>query len=174
MTDDDAVAETERLVLRRWRVADAAVQRTLWAERDPRTPAHRRLSSDGHPTLEELEDRIRHESPGATVALLAAVRRTDGAVVGYAGLIRNDHGEPDEPEIAYEFLRAEWGRGLATEACGAVVDWARRTRHRRLWATVREWNTASRRVLDKVGFAETTRVDRDAAHGDTLYYRLDL
>lgn len=177
MNTDDTVAETERLVLRRWRVTDAALQRELWAERDPRAPAHRRLSPDGHPTIEEFEERIRREDPAATIALLAAVRRTDGAVVGYAGLIPDVHGDPgkpDEPEIAYEFLRRAQGQGLATEASIAVVDWARRSGHRRLWATVREWNAPSRRVLDKLGFVETERVDPDAAHGDTLFYRLDL
>ncbi len=174
MNNDDVIAATERLLLRRWRVTDAALQRELWAERDPRAPAHRILSADGHPTIDELEDRIRREDPTATIALFAAVRRADGAVVGYAGLIPNGHGEPDEPEIAYEFLRRAQGQGLATEASVAVVDWARRSGHRRLWATVREWNAPSRRVLDKIGFIETERVDPDAAHGDTLFYRLDL
>ena len=36
-------------------------------------------------------------------------------------------------------------------------------RVRRLWATVWEWNTASRRVLAKVGFAETER--QETPHG---------
>ena len=35
----------------------------------------------------------------------------------------------------------------------AVLRWATTAGHRRLWATVWEWNTASRRVLAKVGFA---------------------
>jgi ribosomal-protein-alanine N-acetyltransferase len=37
-----------------------------------------------------------------------------------------------------------------------------------LWAGVRDWNIASRRVLAKLGFQETGAVERDAAHGDSL------
>jgi hypothetical protein len=44
------VLKTDRLVLRRWQVSDAALQRTLWTERDPRTPPHRRITPDSRPT----------------------------------------------------------------------------------------------------------------------------
>jgi ribosomal-protein-alanine N-acetyltransferase len=37
-----------------------------------------------------------------------------------------------------------------------------------LWATVRDWNVASRRVLEKLGFRETDHVERDPVHGDSL------
>ncbi|WP_308465639.1 GNAT family N-acetyltransferase [Rathayibacter soli] len=50
------VLETDRLLLRPWRVSDAALQRELLAERDPRVPQHRRIGPDGHPTVEDLED----------------------------------------------------------------------------------------------------------------------
>jgi [ribosomal protein S5]-alanine N-acetyltransferase len=51
----------------------------------------------------------------------------------------------------------------------AVLDWARSSGYERLWATVREWNTASRRVLAKVGFTETGRKELDAVHGTNLF-----
>lgn len=56
-----------------------------------------------------------------------------------------------------------------TEASLAVLDWARSSGYERLWATVWEWNTASRRVLAKVGFTETGRKDVDAVYGTTLF-----
>ncbi|MFE5409330.1 GNAT family N-acetyltransferase [Microbacterium sp. NPDC056569] len=170
----EAVLETERLQLRRWLVSDAAVQRRLWAERDARVPPHRRISVDGHPTVQDLEDRIRQENPQASLGLLAAVRKQDGAVTGYCGLIANSYGEGGEPELAYELLRNEWGQGLATEAAGAVVDWARSLGYRRLWATVRDWNSASQRVLAKLGFVQTSRVEPDPEHGDSLFFMKDL
>jgi ribosomal-protein-alanine N-acetyltransferase len=37
------------------------------------------------------------------------------------------------------------------------VDWARSSGYVRLWASVWDWNTASRRVLSKVGFTEVER-----------------
>jgi RimJ/RimL family protein N-acetyltransferase len=50
----------------------------------------------------------------------------------------------------------------------AVLDWARSSGYERLWATVWEWNTASRRVLAKVGFTEE-RKELDAVYGNNLF-----
>jgi RimJ/RimL family protein N-acetyltransferase len=58
--------------------------------------------------------------------------------------------------------------GYATEAGQAVVTWVGEAGYRRLWAGVRDWNVASRRVLEKLGFRETGRVQPDAVHGDNL------
>jgi RimJ/RimL family protein N-acetyltransferase len=168
------VLETDRLVLRRWRVSDAALQRELWTERDPRVPPHRRISPDGHPTIEDLEDRIRNDLPDASLGLLAAERRSSGDVIGYCGLIPNVHGQDGEPELAYEFLRKVWGNGYATEAAQAVLGWAAESGCRRLWATIREWNAPSRRVMDKLGFVETARVEPHEIHGNSLFYVKEL
>lgn len=76
--------ETSRLLLRPWRVAEAAVLRELWTERDPRVPPHRRIDADGHPTLAELEDSIRTNPPSST-GVLAIERKVAGDVIGYCG-----------------------------------------------------------------------------------------
>jgi RimJ/RimL family protein N-acetyltransferase len=162
------VLETDRLRLRPWRVAEAAVQRELWAERDPRVPPHRRIDAAGRPTVAELEARIRAEEP-SSAGLPAIERKLAGDVIGYCGLIDTGRGAEGEPELAFELLRRAWGRGYATEAATAVVDWARSSGYPRLWATVWDWNTASRRVLGKLGFTETAREEVDAVHGITLF-----
>lgn len=174
MPEGGAVVETERLLLRRWSVPDAAMLRELWQQRDPRVPPHRRISADGQPSRDDLEDWIRRDDPRAPLGLLVAVRKESGAVIGYCGLIANAHGQDDEPELAYEFLREAWGRGLATEAASAVIEWAETLGYTRLWATIRQWNTASERVVSKLGFVRTSRVEPDAEHGDSLFYRRDL
>lgn len=164
----EVVLETDRLLLRPWRVADAAVQRELWVERDPRVPPHRRIDADGHPTVEELEESIRTNQP-SSVGLLAAERKDTNDVVGYCGLIDSGRGSDGEPELAFELLRRAWGRGYATEASLAVVNGARQSGYQRLWATVREWNTASRRVLHKAGFTETKQVEPCEVYGNNLF-----
>ena len=164
----DVVLETDRLLLRRWRVTDAVVQRQLWTERDPRVPPHRRIDPDGRPTVAELEDGIRTTRP-SPVALLAAERKADRAVIGCCGLI-DGRGSAGEPELAFELLRRVWGQGYATEASWAVLGWARSSGYERLWSTVRDWNTASRRVLAKIGFTETGREEVDPVGGSTLLF----
>lgn len=160
--------ETSRLLLRPWRVAEAAVLRELWTERDPRVPPHRRIDADGHPTLAELEESIRTHPP-SSIGLLALERKAARDVIGYCGLVDSRRELGGEPELAFELLRRVWNQGYATEAAWAVMDWARSSGYERLWATVWDWNTASRRVLAKLGFTETDRTEVDPARGTTLF-----
>lgn len=144
---------TPRLLLRPRHPEDAPVMRELWTERDPRVPPHRRIDADGRPSVDDIREQLRTEE-GGDRGLLAVVERATGEVIGYCGLLESDCGGPGEPEIAFELLRRTHGRGYATEAARAVVEQAREHGHRRLWATVWDWNTASRRVLEKLGFVE--------------------
>lgn len=150
--------ETDRLILRAWRVSDAAVVHELWSERDARVPPHRRLDAHGHPTIAELETR------GLADGLLMIELRSSAEVIGYCGFT-------DEPELAYELLGRHWGHGFATEAARAVIERARVSGTSQFRAGVRDWNVASRRVLEKLGF-EVERVDADSVYGDSLRYLL--
>jgi ribosomal-protein-alanine N-acetyltransferase len=167
--DCEVVLETTRLLLRRWRISEAAIQRELWTERDPRVPHHRRITADGHPTVSDIEEWIRAAAKPSSTGLLTVVRKDIGDVIGYCGLIDSEQGSEGEPELAYELLRRVWGQGYATEASWAVLAWARSSGYRRVWATVWDWNTASRRVLAKVGFTETGCTEVDPIHGTNLF-----
>ena len=160
--------ETDRLILRHRRVDEAAIYRQLWTERDPRVPPHRQINPEGRPTVKDIAARIRVEREESGPAILAVERKGTADVIGYCGLIFHGNGLPDEPELAYELLRAVHGCGYATEAGRAVVTWVSEVGYRRLWAGVRDWNAASRRVLEKLGFRETGQVEPDAVYGDSL------
>jgi RimJ/RimL family protein N-acetyltransferase len=164
---------TERLHLRPWRASDAEPHRQLWTERDRRSP--RLIDAEGRPTVEDLRERMADESPGAREGLgLFAIERLAAAdFIGYCGLIVGQ-ASLDEPEIAYELARRVHGNGYATEAAGVVVAEAAATGRSRLWATVREWNAASFRVLEKVGFEDSGRVTPDPERGDSIWMTRDL
>ncbi|MGU3409033.1 GNAT family N-acetyltransferase [Microbacterium sp. M1A1_1b] len=167
---DDGLV-TDRLLLRRWRPEDASFHRRLWQERDPRVPARRRITPDGRPTIAELQDWARSHDPGPAPGLRVVERLAEPGPVGYCGLVANSVGQPDEPELAFEFLRSSWNQGFATEAATAVVDQARTVGYAHLAATVRAWNTASLRVLEKLGFTDTGQTEPDALHGDSILLR---
>jgi RimJ/RimL family protein N-acetyltransferase len=160
--------ETNRLVLRRSRAGDAAIYRQLWTERDLRVPPHRRINSEGRPTVEDIAAQIRAEPEEQGPRLLAVERKGTADVIGYCGLSIHGNGSPDEPELAYELLRAAHGCGYATEAGRAVVTWATEAGYQRLWAGVWDWNVASRRVLEKLEFRETGRVEPSSVYGHSL------
>jgi RimJ/RimL family protein N-acetyltransferase len=80
----------------------------------------------------------------------ALVAKDSGRVLGVAGLNREG---PDACELHYWIRSDHAGRGLATEAARALVQWARDELHVgrvTLWAGSE--NHASRRVAEKVGF----------------------
>ena len=120
------------------------------------------------PRLRTLRDWIRMNQP-SSIGSLAVERKATRDVIGYWGLIDSGRGSVGEPELAFELLRRPWRQGYETEASLAVLDWARSSGYERLWATVREWNSASRRVLAKGGFTETERKELDAVYGNNPY-----
>ncbi len=125
------------------------------------------------PTREQLRATIeRQQAAHATSGLCLYVIRVEGEFAGYCGLLVGK-ATRTEPEIGYELLRRFHGRGYATEAAAAVVDAAAAIGLGRLWATVRDWNTASLRVLTKVGFVASGRQTVDD-FGVSLWWTREL
>ena len=81
------------------------------------------------------------------------VRRSDGKAVGDAGF-HGPPGEDGEVEIGYALVPAARGNGLAAEATGLLVEWARaQPGVRSVTARVEPTNGPSRRLLERLGFA---------------------
>jgi RimJ/RimL family protein N-acetyltransferase len=107
---------------------------------------------------------------------LAIIRRSDASLIGNCGIRR----KPDndwEADIGYELAPDCWGQGFATEAARAMVDFGFRELglHR-----ISSWcitdNTASARVLERLGFRQEGRLRHNEYFNhqwwDTLLYAL--
>lgn len=83
----------------------------------------------------------------------ATVLRDTGETVGMCGLIVwPDIDGAVETEVAYLLARTAWGRGLGTEAAGAIRDWgARELGLERLVSCIYPENATSIRVAEKIG-----------------------
>jgi [ribosomal protein S5]-alanine N-acetyltransferase len=77
--------ETDRLILRHRRVGEVAIYRQLWTERDLRVPPHRRINSEGRPTVEDIAAQIRAERGEPGPGILAVERKGTADVIGIAG-----------------------------------------------------------------------------------------
>ena len=76
----------------------------------------------------------------------------DRSVIGACSIVCDD----DTPELGYWVGAPYWGKGYATEALHAAVDYAfTDLGHEALQAGARVTNPASRRVLEKCGFQWT-------------------
>ena len=151
MTGDELL-RTDRLVLRRLRPDDAD---DLFALDDD--PEVMRFINGGAPAdRTAIEQAIARQTYDGGLGRWAAHERAGGTFVGWFGLIRildgPLHAGPDVAELGYRLRRAVWGRGLATEGGDALLAYGfDRLGLRRIVAQTMTVNTASRRVMDKLG-----------------------
>lgn len=106
----------------------------------------------------------------------ALVERETGLVLGVAGI---NFEKPDAPELHYWIRSDHARRGLTTEACQGLIDWARRElRVRRLTLWAGRDNAASRRVAEKLGFVHVGPLDWKPEGGNGTFdaesYELSL
>jgi hypothetical protein len=92
-----------------------------------------RIDVEGRPTVKEIAEEIRAEGGGPGAGLLTVQRKGECDTIGYGGLTTQGNGPSEEPELAYELLRAAQGSWHATEADRAVVAWAGAAGYRCLW-----------------------------------------
>jgi RimJ/RimL family protein N-acetyltransferase len=153
--------ETDRLILRRWRTEDLAPFAAINA--DPDVMAW--MGSGPMSIQDSVVYMTRHDSFFDThgFGMWAVERKTDGALIGTAGLRRFER--PRHPlgsciEAAWRFAREVWGQGYATEAArAAFLDGFNRCGIRTItsWAPVA--NLRSQGVMQRIGMMR--RPDRD-------------
>ena len=136
--------ETERLVIRVPRPHERVELHAQW-----RDPANERVEGDADPA------QVRRWAYGTPWGVW---ERGTGQLVGDASL----HFDTDfgDWELSYGFRRDRWGRGYASEAAQACVRHGFETmRVARIVADIDPENAASRRVLEKCGFAHVRTLD---------------
>ena len=142
--------ETARLRLRRFTDADRATVARWNAD-----PDFTRFLT-GPQTREESDaifDRWERHWDEHGFGLLAVEWLDTGELLGRVGPQYHRYW-PADPEVGWAVDRAWWGKGIATEAGAAAVEWAHGALgHARLVSITREQNTASRNVMHKLGFA---------------------
>jgi len=155
---------TQRLVLRRSRPEDAGAISAYRS--DPEVHRYQgwdRTDAEGvRAEIVEMAGRVPGE-PGGWIQFSVEDRETN-RLVGDIGLSLAD-GEPGVIKIGYTMSPAFQGRGYATEAVGALVDYAFDTLGAdivRAYASAE--NVASIRVAEKVGMQLMERYQR--RHGD--------
>lgn len=93
--------------------------------------------------------------------LFSVIRKADGALIGDCGLSHMEIDGQPEVEIGYDLRSNCWNQGFATEAAGAVRNYATEyLKHKRLVSLVRLSNTASRRVAEKIGMTRERLVEQ--------------
>lgn len=150
-----AFVTTERLILREVDARDEAD----FFEMDSDPQVHRYLLNTPVQTVTEVQTVIallqeQYRTNG--IARWAVVERSSGECIGWSGLkfFRepvNDH--INFYELGYRFKTKHWGKGYATEAARAVLDYGfTNLPIESIYALTHPDNVNSKKVLAKLGF----------------------
>ena len=148
--------ETERLILREWRAsdfevyagwqADAEVMRFLHGAPMGRADAWRSLAA------------VMGQWALRGYGVWAVEEKTSGALAGRVGLVHPE-GWPGL-EVGWTLGRAHWGKGYATEAALASMDYAFTTQALpKLISLIHDTNTASQAVAKRIGETRGPAID---------------
>ena len=147
--------ETERVRLRAWRKDDREKYFAILQE-----PAVFRHFGPEPMGMEECWRRLMAASGGWQLNGFggwAVERKDDGKLLGMTALfpawrdLDPEFGE--EPEMGWIFATEAHGKGLAGEACRAVLDWAETNLDPTpIWAIIAPANQPSLRLAGKLGF----------------------
>ncbi|MFI5036805.1 MAG: GNAT family N-acetyltransferase [Acidimicrobiales bacterium] len=160
---DVPVVACARLTLRAWRPGDRAAFAAINA--DPRVMEHFPATL----TRRESDAVAQRAEAGWSrgFGLWAVEERSTGRFIGFVGLSEPSFKAHFTPavEVGWRLAYEAWGRGFATEAARATLEWARHhvTPPRgEIVSFTTVGNERSRRVMEKLGF--THRPDDDFDH----------
>lgn len=167
------------MLLRRFTTADAGLLAAFYG--DPRVMRFITLQP---PSFAQVESRIlpeylrEYRELGDGLGSFAAIVKETGQMAGRFSLKpANSYGLTGGTELGYRLYPAFWGRGLASEGAGALIDSAFEHLHLdRIVATTMAANTGSWHVLEKCGLRRVKTfyypdagLMPGAEHGDFAY-----
>lgn len=143
------VIETERLVLRTWN--DGEAEQALRIYGDAEVMRFIRAEIMNVEQIERMLRRFNEEYERESFGLWAAFEKATGAIVGECGLHRIP--ETGEVEIGWLFERAAWGKGFASEAAHAILEYGFTTvKLRRIICLIDRENACSVAVANRLSF----------------------
>lgn len=143
------VLETERLLFREHELADLEAFCAMEAD-----PEVRRWVGGQPRSREAAEEKFRRvylQPIRNRLGMWATVFKPENRYIGYCGVYAGS--KPGEGTLGYYLARDYWGRGLASEAARAFVDFAFRDLGlTRIISSVEAGNDVSKHILEKLGF----------------------
>jgi RimJ/RimL family protein N-acetyltransferase len=146
-----AVLETPRLVLRAFTLDDVDAMYQLMTVPDVIRYVGNKPAQSKQDTLDYLQQHPLRDYQVYGYGRFACVWKATGQVIGFSGIKYLE--EIQETELGYRFLPEYWGKGLATEAGHAVIQFAQGLGLSRLVAVIHPDNQGSKQVAVKLGFS---------------------
>ncbi|USG67674.1 GNAT family N-acetyltransferase [Brevibacillus ruminantium] len=144
--------ETERLCFRPYTMDDLKFVMTMTSD-----PDMMRFIGNGavwtrEETTQRLQGWIERYRDGLGTGLLVAVKKSNGELIGHAGLVAQVVEGQEEIEIGYWVAKKYWGHGFATEAALAMRDHGlSQLGQKRMVSLIQFDNHPSANVAQKIG-----------------------
>jgi RimJ/RimL family protein N-acetyltransferase len=153
------ILETEHLLLRHQEITDLDALWALYCK-----PEITRYIPDAPKTFEEarleLEWFLHGHPKYPELGLWATIYKDSGVFIGRCGLLPWLIEDKLEVEVAYTLAQDYWGRGLATEAAQAIMNYGfKKLLLPRLICLIDPENVASQRVAEKIGMSLEKKLD---------------
>jgi ribosomal-protein-alanine N-acetyltransferase len=146
--------ETDRLILRELLPSDAEGMFQL--DSDPEV--HRYLGNNPIRHIDQAKqiiDHVRRQYVDVGIGRWAMEEKETGNFLGWAGLKLNResmNNHVDYYDVGYRLIKKHWGKGFATEAAKASLDYGlSRLNLNDIYGIADANNLASRKVLEKIG-----------------------
>lgn len=155
--------ETDRLILREWRDADAPGLGAIC--RDPRVMEFLGPLQDDEEAAAAIGRQRAHQASSG-FCYWALERKADGQLLGFCGLQPEPEAVPvigGLPDIGWRLAYDAWGHGYAREAATAALAWGFATLDEdAIWAITVPGNRRSWGLMERLGMQR--RHDLDFAH----------
>lgn len=116
-------------------------------------------------TPDQLSAYIRYQYRFYEYGIWAVVRKSDGVLLGKAGITACE----DKLELGYHIFSPYRRQGYAVEACRMILDYVRRELDSPVYAVTDPANEGSKKVLEQLGFWLTEQKYNEAALQTGLY-----
>ncbi len=147
--------QTDRLLLRQWRSTDLPAFRAMSACDEVMKYFPNKLSAT---ESDALADRLSKLISSRGWGLWAVEERSSKKFIGFTGLHQAPEALPFSPalEIGWRLSKESWGKGFATEAAKAALDFAfKKLESQEIVSFTSLNNLASQRVMQRIGLENT-------------------
>ncbi|WP_326984739.1 GNAT family N-acetyltransferase [Chryseobacterium sp. MYb264] len=150
--------ETERLILRKLEETD--VERMFLLDSNPDVMKYIGVAPLSEPNQsKEVIEIIQKQYLETGLGRLAVIEKSTGLLIGWSGLkllTQETNGYKNVYELGYRFLPESWGKGFATEAAQAALEYGfQELKANTIYAYAHCENEASHHILTKLGFEKT-------------------
>jgi len=164
------IAKTQHLILRELTLEDLPELVKLYEEKE-REAFFPEWSEDYQELEERISSYIKNMYSFYCFGMWVIIEKASGKLIGRAGFGLADYLESSEVDLGYYIGAAYRGRGLAKEACEAVLAYGReRLDFQTCSAYIEAENEPSLALIEKLGFSK----EREFEHQGRLIYRYEL